>query len=175
MGQNRMKQVWEMVQVVAIAFVLSLFIRTYVVEARYVPSESMVPTIQIGDRLMFDKFLFKFTGIERRDMIMFKPTEASHLTLDLVKRVIGLPGETVEIRDGKVWVNGQALQESYLAERPNYTYGPVQIPEGMLFVLGDNRNFSNDSHYWGFVPMANVKGRALFRFYPLSQIGRLAR
>jgi len=173
MMRNMAKLIWETVQIVVIAFVLSLFIRTYVVEARYVPSESMLPTIELNDRLMFDKVFFKVNGIKRGDAIMFEPPPASHFTTDLIKRVIGLPGETVEIKDGRVWIDGEPLDEPYIAEDPNYTYGPVTVPEDSLFVLGDNRNNSNDSHYWGFVPLASVKGRVLFRFFPLQHFGLL--
>lgn len=173
MSREMTKSVLETVQIVVVAFILSLFIRTYVVEARYVPSESMVPTIEVGDRLMFDKVFFRLNGIKRGDTIMFEPPAASHLTLDLVKRAIGLPGETVEIKSGRVWIDGEAIEEPYIAENPNYTYGPVTVPEDSLFVLGDNRNFSNDSHYWGFVPLENVKGRVLFRFFPFQNFGRL--
>jgi signal peptidase I len=84
--------------------------------------------------------------------------------------VIGLPGETVEVKGGRVYVNDQALREQYIEEEPEYSYGPVTVPEDNYLVLGDNRNNSYDSHYWGFVPRDNIIGRAIVRFWPLDRV-----
>ena len=164
----------DLLQVVVIAFILSMAVRTYVVEARIVPTESMVPTIQVGDRLMFDKLFYRISDLKRQDIIMFLPPEAAQQANEqfFVKRIIGLPGDVIEVRyepengTGRVYVNGEELVEDYLGSLPDYPYGPEAVPEGTLFVLGDNRSFSYDSHSWGFLPLENVRGRLLFRFYP---------
>jgi len=90
-----------------------------------------------------------------------------------IKRVIGLPGQTVQVQDGKVYVDDRPLQESYIAEPPEYRWGPKTVPEGQLFVMGDNRNNSNDSHVWGFLPKQNIVGHAWLRFYPFTRISRV--
>ena len=167
----------DLIQVVVIAFILSMVVRAYVVEARIVPTESMVPTIQVGDRLMFDKFFFRYVDLKRYDIIMFLPPEAAQQQNEqfFVKRIIGIPGDVIEVeydpvtRVGRLFVNGNELVEDYLGSPPDYPYGPEIVPDGMLFVLGDNRSFSFDSHSWGFLPEENVRGRLLFRFFPLRK------
>ncbi len=175
MGKRTQRMLLDFLQVIVIAFILSFAVRTYVVEARIVPTESMVPTIQVGDRLMFDKLFYRLTDLNRQDIIMFLPPEAAQQTNDqfYVKRIIGLPGDVVEVRydpatrTGTLFVNGEQWVEDYLGSPLNYPYGPETVPEGMLFVLGDNRSASFDSHAWGFLPLENVRGRLLFRFFPL--------
>lgn len=153
-----------------------LSIRTYAFEARYIPSGSMIPTLQINDRLIIDKITYKFTLPERGDVILFSPTEvlqAQNFTDAFICRVIGLPGETVEVINGQVMINNQPLEEPYIAEPPNYQYGPSTVPENNYFVLGDNRNNSYDSHYWGFVPKENIVGKANKRFWPPDRQGAI--
>jgi len=163
----------EWVFIIAIAFLLSIVIRTYVLDTRIVPTGSMLPTIQLQDRLIVDKFVYKFKPLERGDVIVFKAPDSADEDLDLVKRLIGLPGEEVQIKDGKVWIDGKCLNEPYVSSPPNYEYGPVVVPEGQYFFLGDNRNQSKDSHIWGFMPSENVLGRVWVRYWPLSGIGHL--
>jgi signal peptidase I len=90
-----------------------------------------------------------------------------------IKRVIGLPGDKVEVKGGRVFINDQALRESYIAEDPQYQYGPVTVPQDAYLVLGDNRNNSYDSHYWGFVPRDRIIGRAVVRFWPMNRLGEI--
>lgn len=169
------RAVKEVIQIVLLAFVLSFVLRTYIVEARQIPSGSMEPTLKIGDRLMVDKIMFKFSELKRGDIVVFKPTLAamSNTGSDayFIKRIIGLPGDEITVAQGEVYVNGKALVEPYEAEPPKYVYGPKKIPAGMLFVMGDNRNNSADSHVWGFLPLENVKGKAFARFWPLNRMG----
>lgn len=154
-----------------VAVTLAMAIRAGVAEARVVPTQSMVPTIQPGDRLLTEKLVWRFTGLDRGDIVVFTPPFKGE---DYLKRVIGLPGETVEVRNGQVRVNGVALSEPYIKERPRYTYGPVAVPRGKVLVLGDNRNNSYDSHEWGLLDIKAVQGRAVLRIWPLQRMGALA-
>jgi signal peptidase I len=168
----------EELKVLGLSLLLSFGIRTFVAEARYIPSGSMEPTLQINDRLIIDKLTYDFSSPQRGDIIVFNPTQTlrqEHFHDAFIKRVIGLPGETVGIHNGMVYINGSPLKERYLAASPNYQWGPVTVPANSYLVLGDNRNNSYDSHYWGFVPRHDIIGRAIFRFYPLSRMGELNR
>ncbi len=166
----------EIVKTLATAFILAIGIRTLVAEARYIPSSSMEPTLEINDRLIIEKISYRFKTPQRGDVVVFSPTDKlkeQNFKDAFIKRVIGLPGETVEVRGEKVYVNGKALREKYIEEAPEYTYGPVTVPQGQYLVLGDNRNNSYDSHYWGFVPRGNLIGRAIVRFWPINRLGSL--
>jgi signal peptidase I len=166
----------EWAKVLGISVVLAIGIRQFLAEARFIPTESMLPTLQVDDRLIIEKVSYYFKSPARGDVIVFHPPDGlrqqqPNFNDALIKRVIGLPGETLYISGGQVFVNGQPISESYIAEAPNYEWGPAQIPDGEYFVLGDNRNRSNDSHFWGYVPEDKVIGRAAFRFWPLNRIG----
>jgi signal peptidase I len=166
----------EGTKTVALSLILALGIRSFVAEARFIPSGSMLPTLQIDDRLIVDKISYRFKNPERGDIVVFSPTEAlqkQKFTDAFIKRVIGLPGDKVEVKGGKVYVNDRALAENYIDEQPHYFYGPVTVPSGSYLVLGDNRNNSYDSHYWGFVPRANIIGKAVVRFWPLNRMGEI--
>lgn len=164
----------EGLKTVALSAVLAFGIRTFVAEARYIPSGSMLPTLQINDRLIIDKVSYHFVEPNRGDIVVFSPTEtlrAQNFKDAFIKRIIGLPGDTVEVAEGKVYVNGEALSENYLQDYPNYQWGPEVVPADQYLVLGDNRNNSFDSHLWGFVPRDNIIGRAVVRFWPLNRMG----
>lgn len=171
------KKILELLEILVFAFILSWGLRSTVVEASTIPTPSMSPTIQVNDRVLVDKIYYKFSGINRRDIIVFNPPK----NLDnptgnpWIKRVIGLSGDTIEIKDGKVFVNGEALTEPYEMAKPNYNYGPLLIPKDSYFVLGDNRNESYDSHYWGVLPAKNINGKAMFKYWPLNDFGKLAK
>jgi signal peptidase I len=167
---------WENLQTILIAVFLAILIRAYVAESRYIPSASMVPTLHIGDRVVVEKLSAYFHPPRPGDIVVFRPPKALQTvgyTADqaFIKRVIGGPGQVVQVDHGKVYLDGQPITEPYIAESPNYEWGPWQVPDHTLFVMGDNRNNSNDSHIWGFLPEDHVIGRAWFRFWPLGQIG----
>ena len=166
----------ELTQTVVTAVILAFGIRTFVAEARYIPSSSMEPTLEINDRLIIEKMSYRFREPVRGDVVVFNPTEAlkaQDFHDAFIKRIIGLPGETVLVREGKVYVDGNEITEKYIAEDPNYDYGPVVVPQGEYLVLGDNRNNSYDSHYWGFVPQDKIIGKAFVRFWPFNRLGSL--
>jgi signal peptidase I len=162
-------------QILFIALVLALLIRVFVAEPRYIPSDSMVPTLEVGDRLVVEKVSYHFHPPQTGDIVVFgppPPLQAQGFGKDqaLIKRLIGKPGETVEIKAGKVFVNNQPLVEPYISAPMDYTWGPARVPAGQYFVLGDNRPYSNDSHRWGFLPSENIIGHAWVRFFPFDRI-----
>jgi signal peptidase I len=168
----------ELGRTIALSVVLALGIRTFVAEARWIPSESMVPTLQKYDKLIVDKLSYHFTNPQRGDIVVFSPTDNikrdnPDLKDAFIKRVIGLPGEKVEVKGGRVYINDQPLREDYIEAMPEYKYGPVKVPPNSYLVLGDNRNNSYDSHFWGFVPHDKIIGRAIVRFWPPNRIGEL--
>ena len=175
MGERFWDALSEFIILLIIAFVLALGIRTAVAEVRWVPTGSMEPTILAGDRLFTVKVLYYFKEPARGDIVVFHVPERARQEPDMppfVKRVIGLPGETVEIRDGKVYVDGEEYKVKS-ARVPQNTYGPVEVGKGKLFVLGDNRNASYDSHEWGLLPEENVIAKAVYVIWPLNHIGVL--
>ncbi len=173
----------EIAKTIGLSLVLALGIRQFVAEARYIPSESMVPTLLVNDRLIVEKISYRFHPPERGDIIVFIPPDsASQYCLGpqaanvkikdaFIKRVVALPGEKVEVRDGTVFINDKPLEENYIAAKPEYQLLPEVIPPDTFLVLGDNRNNSCDGHFWGPVPRQNIIGRAAFRFWPPNRIG----
>ena len=166
----------ENLQLVVIALSLALLIRTFVAEPRYIPSDSMLPTLEMGDRLVVEKISYRFRPPVTGDIVVFKPPEQLQILgyakdQAFIKRVIGKPNQIVSIANGKVFLNSEFLEEDYIAEPPAYQWGPERVPEQEFFMMGDNRNDSNDSHIWGFLPKENIVGRARFRFWPLNRIG----
>jgi signal peptidase I len=181
----------EYFESLVIAVALALFVRTWVFQAFKIPTGSMEPNLLIGDHLIVNKMVFAPTlsGVERAilphrdirrgEVIVFKfPKDP---TRDFIKRVIGLPGDKIELRRKKVYVNGEAIEDPFahltLPLSPEGTksedlreeYGPVTVPSGQLFVMGDNRDNSEDSRYWGFLPETFVKGKALFIYFSVGQ------
>jgi signal peptidase I len=141
-----------------------LFVGINMISARIrVDGASMEPTLQTGEYVIINRLSYKFGSPQRGDIIVFHfPRDPRE---EYIKRVIGLPGDEVEVKNGTVYVNGQALDESYLKVKTDYV-GTWRIPEGQLFVLGDNRNNSSDSHDWGTVPMDYVVGKAILVYWP---------
>ncbi len=180
------------------AVVIALFIMSFIIQAFRIPSGSMEETLLVRDHIFVNKFIygirnpfnkerrfFQIKEPERGEIIVFEyPQDPS---IDYIKRCIALPGETVQIRDKQVYVDGNRLEEGYVVHRdpqvyPDASYisehkrrrdnfGPYEVPEGKYFVLGDNRDYSSDSRFWGPVPKRKIKGLALFRYWPLSRLG----
>ena len=168
----------ELGRTIGLSIILALGIRTFVAEARWIPSESMVPTLKINDKLIVDKLSYHFTNPQRGDIVVFSPTdeikkENPNLRDAFIKRIIGLPGDKVEVKGERVYINDRPLQEKYIEDAPQYQFGPAIVPPDSYLVLGDNRNNSYDSHYWGFVPQDHIIGRAIVRFWPPNRIGEL--
>lgn len=168
----------EGLKTIGLSAVLAIGIRQFVAEARYIPSGSMLPTLQINDRLIVDKLSYRFNNPQRGDIVVFSPTatlEKQNFHDAFIKRVIGLPGDKIEVKGGRVYVNDQPLREDYIGkeEQPQYQWGPTVVPANSYLVLGDNRNNSYDSHYWGFVPREKIIGRAVVRFWPPDRVGEI--
>ncbi|HEY9078256.1 MAG TPA: signal peptidase I [Anaerolineaceae bacterium] len=156
---------WELLQTIIMAVVLYVLIDTVLGRVR-VENISMQPNLVPGEFILVNKLAYRFSGFHRGDVVVFhyprNPEE------DYIKRVIGLPGETIHIANGVVTVNGNPLKESYIYTPPAYQ-GTWEVPQGQIFVLGDNRNQSSDSHSWGFVPIENVVGKAIMVYWPLDK------
>ena len=168
----------EWVAVVAIALLGAFIIRTFLFQTFYIPSGSMEPTLQIGDRIIVSKLSYKIHGVGRGNIVVFHapPREttacADPAIKDLVKRVIGLPGETISSRGNVVLINGKPLNQPWFAPVPLGQPIPTQkIPANSFFVMGDNRTESCDSRDWGPVPKGNIIGHVIFRVWPISRIG----
>ena len=139
----------------------------------------MVPTLAVGDRLLVEKVSYRVRSPQFGDIVVFEPppqlqSYGYSSRQAFIKRVIGLPGQRVEVTGGQVKIDGKAIDEPYILEAPDYEMETVNVPADSLFVMGDNRNDSNDSHVWGFLPKENALGRALFRFWPIDKIGRVS-
>lgn len=161
-GMNWKRFVLDIVETLVLAAVLFLGINAVSARVR-VDGFSMLPTLEDGEFVLVSKINYQFGDVERGDIVVF------HFPLDpeqeLIKRVIGLPGDSISVQNGVVSVNGQALNEPYIAAAPAYS-GEWTVPEGQLFVLGDNRNDSSDSHSWGYLPFEKVVGKAVVIYWP---------
>jgi len=164
-------------KIIGASLFLALGIRTFAAAAYFIPSGSMEPTLQINDRLIVSKLSYDFTNPKRGDVMVFNPPEAvlkqEKIPDPFIKRVIGLPGDKVEVDSGRVYINGCPLQENYIAAKPDYHWGPMTVPPNSYLVLGDNRNNSYDGHYWGFVDRDRIIGKAIYRFWPPERVGKL--
>ena len=189
----------EFLIILIVSFALVFgFVRPFVVEAFYIPSESMVPTLRVGDRVLVNKFIYRFTEPERGDIVVFKSVEGGSLPPeenlierlsglfrpdgtreppreDLIKRVVGVPGDEISVRKGRLVVNGEPQREPYVNKKyPDRSFSaPINVPKGHVFVMGDNRTNSQDSRVFGPVPERNIEGEAFLRFWPPDRIGLL--
>ncbi len=166
--------VLEFLIILLVSFVLVFgFVRPFVVEAFWIPSASMVPTLKYGDRVLVNKFIYRFTEPQRGDIIVFKSVEGDGQ--DLIKRVVGVPGDEIAVRGGKLFVNGEPQKEPYVNKKyPDRSfYAPTTVPKDHVFAMGDNRANSQDSRVFGPVPEKNIEGEAFLRFWPPDRIGGL--
>ena len=190
-AKARHSSVREMFESICVAVILAFFVRTFVVQAFKIPSGSMEPNLLIGDHLLVNKFvsaptlsgvektLLPIDDIQRGDIIVFKHPRTPER--DLIKRTIGLPGETLELRDKRVYINGKPLDEPYVhfmyppgaadisESDVRRNFGPLIVPPGHYFMMGDNRDNSEDSRYWGALPRDFVKGKALFLYMSFGE------
>ncbi len=162
----------DIYEVVVPAVILFLIIHTFFLEARVVPSPSMYPTIEVHDQFLSNKTAYWFHKPQRYDIVVFKPPAAAGFNGDFVKRIIGLPGEKIRVNGGVVYINDQPLKEPYITpdRAPVDTFNTYIIPDDQVFVMGDNRNNSKDSRYWGPLPIKNIKGEAWWRYWPVSRM-----
>ena len=166
--------VLEFLIILLVSFVLVFgFVRPFVIEAFWIPSASMVPTLKYGDRVLVNKFIYRFTEPERGDVIVFESVEGDGE--DLIKRVVGVPRDEIAVRDGKLFVNGEPQKEPYVNKKyPDRSfYAPTTVPKDHVFAMGDNRANSQDSRIFGPVPEENIEGEAFLRFWPPHRIGGL--
>lgn len=180
----------ENLKTVVLSVLIAMTARTAVAENRYIPSESMLPTLKIEDRIIVEKITEHTQGIKRGDIVVFFPPFLeqgrddfiSNITRTLsfpnheawIKRVVGLPNEKVKVENGVVFINGKPLKEGYIKEKPFYKMEERTIPADSVFVLGDNRNNSLDGHVWGTLPEKYIVGKAAFRFWPPKRIGKIS-
>lgn len=165
------RALWELAHDLSVAAVFCFFLIAFVVQAFRVQGTSMLPLLADGERIVVNKFLYRFAPIQRGDVVVFwYPREPS---VSFIKRVVALPGDTVELRRGQLFVNGKAAPESYLLPefRDRESYPASEVRSGFYFVLGDHRSSSNDSRAWGEVPERYIYGKAVFRFWPLAKMG----
>ncbi|MGB9680168.1 MAG: signal peptidase I [Thermoanaerobacteraceae bacterium] len=171
MNKNLSKEIISWILTIALAFAIAMFIRTYIFELVDVPTGSMLNTIQLNDKFIENKFIYRFEPIKRGDIVVFKfPDDPS---VNFVKRVIGIGGDTIEIKNGVLIRNGKVVNEPYLKEPMKGNFGPYVVPPDHYFMMGDNRNQSLDSRFWEhkYVSRNQILGKIVFRIWPLNRMG----
>ncbi|MBO6138197.1 MAG: signal peptidase I [Lachnospiraceae bacterium] len=170
MSKKIIKEIFEWIMVVVIAAAAALFITEVLIVNATVPTQSMETTIMAKDRLIGSRLSYKNTDPARGDIIIFKYPDNEEILF--IKRVIGLPGEIVDIHDGNVYINGEILNEPYLTVKTEGKFGPYEVPEGHFFMLGDNRNNSADSRYWEnpYLSREGIVGKALFKYWKKFEV-----
>ena len=173
MEKDIKSEIVEWLKSIALALILALVVRSFIFEPMIVPTGSMIPTIEINDRIFVNKYVYRFRPLEPGDIVVFKYPDDPSQTF--VKRLIGVGGDVIEIRDGILFTNHQPVEEGYIKEPMIGDYGPFKVPEGHFFMMGDNRNSSRDSRAWEnkYVSMDKVVGKATYRIWPLSRVGKL--
>jgi len=171
-GRGVGRTVFEWVGLVVLALVIALLIKTFLFQAFYIPSESMTPTLKVHDRVLVNKLSYKLHDVHRGDIVVFAaPPHADPGIDDLVKRVIGLPGDTVEARGGHIYINGKILEEKYLPDDVRtLAFDPVKVGPDSYWVMGDNRGNSKDSRSFGTIKKHQIVGRVFLRIWPLNRL-----
>jgi signal peptidase I len=201
MKKSKKRILWEYAEAIVTALILALIIRAYVVQAFKIPTASMVDTLLVGDHILVNKLVYgmKVPFSDKRFVVFKKPGRGDIIVFkypedpkrDFIKRVVAVEGDVVEARDKTVYLNGKALNEPFISHRdketrpgeyePRDNFGPIVVPKGKYFVMGDNRDYSYDSRYWGFVDFEAVKGKALVIYWSwdgkkhFPRMGRIAR
>jgi signal peptidase I len=173
---SRKKQGYEWLILVAASLAVALFVRGFLIQAFYIPSESMVPTLVKNDRVLVNKLSYKLHDVHRGDIVVFTapPGAATAQVKDLIKRVIGLPGETIEGRNGSIFINNKPLDEPYLPpDVRSRDFPPEKVPPDRVWVLGDNRQDSRDSTFFKSIPEHSIVGRAFVKIWPLNDLSLL--
>lgn len=168
MGRVLLRGLREAVETVVLSFVIALLVNTFVAQGTFVHGYSMEPNLSTDQRLMIEKVSYRVHAPRRGDIVVI---DVDVSEVPLIKRVIGLPGEVIEIRDNRVHIDGELLEEPYLPDVVQLDHGPVSIPAGHVFVMGDNRGASNDSRIFGPVPTSRIIGRAWISYWPLGDAG----
>jgi signal peptidase I len=176
-ARSSVRSAIEWIVILGGALGMALVIKAFLLQAFYIPSPSMVPTLNVGDRVLVNKLSYHVHDVHRGDMVVFErpPLESDVKIKDLIKRIVGLPNETIEARDGHILIDGQVLQEPYLnatarSAMSALTLAPQKIPAGHYFVMGDNRGNSKDSRFFGPIAKKLIVGRAFIRVWPISKI-----
>ena len=173
----------EDIKIYFISLAVALLVRFFLVEPRFIPSLSMYPTFEVGDQLAVEKVTKLTRPFYRNEVVVFNPPQAFRDIVEgqygdktkareaLIKRIVAVEGDRVEVKSGKLFINGEMKDEPFVAEDAEYEFGPVEVPADCVLVLGDNRNHSLDGHIWGFLPKKNVIGRAVFVYWPPWRLG----
>lgn len=173
--RSQVRNTVEWVLIIGAALIAAIVIKTYLVQAFYIPSASMEHTLNIQDRVLVNKLSYRLHDVHRGDIVVFErpPNDVGQIR-DLIKRVVGLPGETVEGREGTVYVDGRPLEEPYLGRGVVTGDFPLKrIPDGYIWVMGDNRGNSSDSRVFGAIAQSTIIGRAFVRVWPVTALGLL--
>ena len=179
--QSSREQWRRQVQTLLLWVLVALVLRWGVIEPRWIPSGSMLPTLQLQDRVLVEKLRPRLgLNLPVGTVVVFRPPDALLAAgydpnSALIKRVVGTAGDRIEVRDGLLWRNGEPVRPDWSSEAMDYSLGPFEVPAGQLLVLGDNRNASLDSHLWGPLPLDRVIGTAVLRYWPLQRLGPLRR
>ncbi len=175
-ARSNAKSILEWVGVIVGALLVALVIKTFLLQAFYIPSRSMEPTLRIGDRVLVNKLAYKAHDVHRGDIVVFErpKDEPPDAIKDLIKRVIALPGETISTQNGQVFIDGRPLTEPYLpVGTVTDNLPPTKVPDGQVFVMGDNRGDSRDSRFFGPIDEDLIVGRAFVRIWPVTHLGFL--
>lgn len=170
-GKSRLRNALEWVVIIAGALVVAFLVKTFLIQAFYIPSDSMEPTLQRNDRILVNKLSYDLHGVERGDLVVFESPQPGVEGRDLIKRAVAIAGDTVESREGKLHVNGEEVDEPYLAPGvATEGFERTTIPPDHIWVMGDNRPNSRDSRFFGALPEENIIGKAFIRIYPITDI-----